>query len=83
MIVMGKGDHFIAGYNTASKQEKSRYNVKKLRIMISCPIFLFALLMILHIITINHDSTYIGIIFLVVTLSSAGLITANKFSKKE
>ncbi|MBR4753585.1 MAG: DUF3784 domain-containing protein, partial [Lachnospiraceae bacterium] len=29
-ILIGKGDMLIAGYNTASKKEKEKYNIKKL-----------------------------------------------------
>ena len=31
LIVAGKGDAFIAGYNTASAEERARCNVKRLR----------------------------------------------------
>ena len=31
IILIGKGDNLIAGYNTASKEERSQYNVKRLR----------------------------------------------------
>ena len=31
IILIGKGDNLIAGYNTASKEEKSLYNIKRLR----------------------------------------------------
>ena len=31
LIVAGKGDALIAGYNTASAEERARYNVKRLR----------------------------------------------------
>ncbi len=30
VLLMGKGSFLIAGYNTASKQEKEKYDVKKL-----------------------------------------------------
>jgi hypothetical protein len=34
ILLMGKGSFLIAGYNTASKEEKEKYNVKRLcRIM--------------------------------------------------
>ena len=28
IILIGKGDNLIAGYNTASKEERSQYNIK-------------------------------------------------------
>lgn len=31
VILVGKGDNLIAGYNTASQKERSQYNVKRLR----------------------------------------------------
>ena len=31
VILIGKGDNLIAGYNTASEQEKAKYNIKRLR----------------------------------------------------
>jgi hypothetical protein len=30
-ILIGKGDNLIAGYNTASKEERAQYNIKRLR----------------------------------------------------
>lgn len=34
VILSGKGDYLIAGYNTASLEERSKYNIKRLRGMI-------------------------------------------------
>ncbi len=31
LILIGKGDNLIAGYNTASKEERDKYNIKRLR----------------------------------------------------
>ena len=31
LIAFGRGDWLIAGYNTASKEEKSKVNIKRLR----------------------------------------------------
>jgi hypothetical protein len=31
VVLIGKGDNLIAGYNTASAKEKSQYNIKRLR----------------------------------------------------
>ena len=28
LILLGKGDNLIAGYNTASEEEKAKYNIK-------------------------------------------------------
>ena len=31
IVLIGKGDNLIAGYNTASEKEKSQYDIKRLR----------------------------------------------------
>ena len=31
LVIMGKGDNLIAGYNTASQEERDAYNIKRLR----------------------------------------------------
>lgn len=46
IIICGYGDDLIAGFNTASKEEKTKYNVKRLRILVSGFLFLTALDMI-------------------------------------
>ena len=35
VILVGKGDWMIAGYNTASPKEREKYNIKRLRIVMS------------------------------------------------
>ena len=35
VIAIGKGDGLIAGYNTASKEEKAKVNIKRLRLLTS------------------------------------------------
>jgi hypothetical protein len=34
IVLIGKGDNLIAGYNTASKEERAKYDVKKLRLLV-------------------------------------------------
>lgn len=35
LVVKGKGDRFIAGYNTASEEEKAQVNIKRLRLLVA------------------------------------------------
>ena len=35
VIALGKGDWLIAGYNTSSKEEKEKVNIKRLRLLTS------------------------------------------------
>ena len=34
IILIGKGDNLIAGYNLATEEEKKKYHVKRLRFLI-------------------------------------------------
>ena len=47
IILIGKGDNLIAGYNTASKEERSQYNVKRLRGLIGGFLLILAPMMVL------------------------------------
>ena len=35
LILSGRGDNLIAGYNTASKEEREQYHIKRLRWVIA------------------------------------------------
>lgn len=35
VVALGKGDFFISGYNTASDEKKAKYNVQRLRLLVS------------------------------------------------
>lgn len=35
IIAIGKGDWLIAGYNTSSREEKEKFNIKRLRLLTS------------------------------------------------
>ena len=47
IILIGKGDNLIAGYNTASKEEKAQYNIKRLRGLIGGILVVLAPMMLL------------------------------------
>lgn len=36
IFLLGKGDKLIAGYNTASEEERKKVNIQRLRILMSC-----------------------------------------------
>lgn len=44
IILSGKGDMLIAGYNTASKEEKEKENIKRLRLLMGVFLIVLALL---------------------------------------
>ncbi|MBQ3732053.1 MAG: DUF3784 domain-containing protein [Muribaculaceae bacterium] len=45
VILTGKGDFLIAGYNTAKKEEKEKVNVQRLRWVIAGLLFMVALIL--------------------------------------
>ena len=49
VILIGKGDNLIAGYNTASKEERAKYHIKRLRGLIGGLLIVLApMLFLLH-----------------------------------
>ena len=43
VIAFGKGDFLISGYNTASKEKRAKYNVQRLRLLVSSLLVLIAI----------------------------------------
>ena len=83
VILKGWGDGLIAGYNTASKEEQEKYNIKRLRIVVAAMI-MFVTAMILVAVTFD-DITGKTMDFLPVLLIGvvAGIILANTWAKKK
>lgn len=46
IVARGEGDGFIAGYNTASKQEQEKYDIVRIRKFISRTMYAVAVLLI-------------------------------------
>ena len=83
VILKGRGDVLIAGYNTASKEEQEKYNIKRLRIVVA-GMLLFVLAMIFLAVCFD-DITGITLDILPVLLIGvvAGIILANTWCKKK
>ena len=82
IVLAGKGDMLIAGYNTASKEEKAKVNIKRLRLLIGGLLLVLApLCFILN----DENSTSSGLIFtgIVIMLSLIIVVLANTWAKKE
>lgn len=80
VILLGKGDWLIAGYNTASKEQKDKYIMPRLRgllaaILVCAAIFVLLLLFAPALTTILT----IGFVAIVVV----GLVLANTWAKKK
>ena len=81
IILVGKGDNLIAGYNTASKEEKSQYNIKRLRGLIGGILVVLAPMMLL---LLGKESLADTLSFVVLTfvLCIVMVILANTWAKK-
>ena len=81
IILIGKGDNLIAGYNTASKEERSQYNIKRLRGLIGGFLLILAPMMVL---LLGRESLVAGFSFIALTivLCIILVILANTWAKK-
>ena len=77
LIFIGKGDFLIAGYNTASKEEKEQYHTKRIRIVLGTCFLLLAGLTALRD-TIGATAMFIGMGIVLI----AALVLANTWTKK-
>ena len=81
IVLIGKGDNLIAGYNTASKEEKSQYNIKRLRGLIGGILVVLAPMMLL---LLGRESLAATLSFVVLTfvLCIVMVLLANTWAKK-
>ena len=83
LIILGKGDFLIAGYNTASKEEKEKYNIKRLRLLISAMLLVSVVYAVLMI-PFGHDVVMVLMMTAVlVVLALAVVIFANTWAKRK
>ena len=82
IILIGKGDNLIAGYNTASEEEMAQYNIKRLRGLIGGLLLALAPMMLL----LNGENTMTAtwsFCALVFVLCIVVVILANTWAKKK
>ena len=76
IILTGKGDNLIAGYNTSTEEDKEKYNIKRVRICIG------GMLLILSPIMLMFADNFIILIAIVPPLSILSVILTNTWAKK-
>lgn len=69
VVLSGRGDKLIAGYNTLSPEERERYHVRRLRWVVAVTIILWAAL--LHLPSLLHKD---GDVMTVMATMAYGLI---------
>jgi drug/metabolite transporter (DMT)-like permease len=85
VILSGKGDNLIAGYNTASEEERREVNVKRLRIVVAGICILTPVLIgIPFFIGKEGDaSLHLFTVFCVILMTFIGLVLANTWCKRK
>ena len=82
VILIGKGDNLIAGYNTTSKEEKSQYNIKRLRGLIGGLLVLLAPMTVILLGEETMAATW-SFVALTFVLSIVVVILANTWAKNK
>lgn len=81
LLLLGKGDMLIAGYNTASPEERSQYNIRRLRLLIAVLLIVVSVGMVAM--SIWPEKLVAAFAFLTVFLCILVVILANTWAKKE
>ena len=82
LVLIGKGDHLIAGYNTASPEEKAQVHIKRLRGLIGGFVIVIAPLMCIFLREGTLAATW-SFVALTTVLCIILLILANTWAKKK
>ena len=83
VFLMGKGDKLIAGYNTASEEERAKINLKRLRVLMAIlSVITAGYVSILPIIGDNPQDQ-MGALFVFFAITIIFIILANTWAKKK
>lgn len=82
IILIGKGDNLIAGYNSVSDEEKSQYNIKRLRGLIG-GLLVFISLMLLLLLWKETLAVALSSTALTIVACIAVVILANTWAQTE
>lgn len=77
LILIGKGDWLISGYNTASAEERAKYNIRRLRLVMGVTSLALAVIMLLA--TIVKYEMFILVTIVPITIPA--LILSNTWAK--
>lgn len=82
LILSGRGDNLIAGYNTATKEEREQFNMKRLRIVIGGMLFLTIIAFWIPVL-IGNQKFIIPMTIALIPICFIGIILANTWAKKK
>ena len=84
IILSGWGDSLIAGYNTASKEEQQKFNIKRLRLVVALILFIVPVMISTPFFFGKEDNAMAHILTTIVcvVIVIIGVILANTWCKK-
>ena len=83
IFLMGKGDMLIAGYNTASEEERKEVNIHRLRILMAIVSVITAGFCVLLTFIGEDKSNVLAATFFFVLITIVIVIIANTWAKKK
>ena len=83
VFYLGKGDKLIAGYNTASEEERKKVNIQRLRILMSCISVITAAFCVSMPIIGNNIQAQLGAAAVFMAVIIFVVILANTWAKKK
>lgn len=88
LVFSGKGDRLIAGYNSASDQERAKYNIQRVRLIVGLFLMIIAAIVLSgYYVTKQDENQSIMVICLltgvVVILSIIAIVLVNTWTKKK
>ena len=83
VIVAGKGDRYIAGYNTESEQEKQQVNIKRLRILVALTSVLAGAFCCIIPLLADNNGAIVGATIVLLCSGLAVVVLANTWARKK
>ena len=83
ILLMGKGDKLIAGYNTASEEERKKVDIKRLRIVMAILMVITAVFCAILPLIGNNKTSQLTAAGIFIAIILVGVIVANTWAKKK
>ena len=83
ILLMGKGDKLIAGYNTASEEERKKVDIKRLRIVMAILMVITAVFCAILPLIGNNKTSQLTAAGIFIAITLVGVIVANAWAKKK
>ena len=83
IFLMGKGDMLIAGYNTASEEERKTIDIKRLRIVMAVLMVVTAVFCTIPPLLGNDKNSILAAAGIFIAITFVGIIFANTWAKKK